>query len=240
MPFGAAYEELSRAQKPNRGVSLYSRYLNRPLGRFLAAAAAAAGLSPNGVTAISALMTLSGVVLVASLEPSLASGLAVTGLIVFGYALDSADGQLARLTQRGSAAGEWFDHVVDAGKSVLLHSAVLIGVYQHFDVEATWLLLILAYQALAVVLQAGGILRELLGRITAGPRPPAAAGRWGSSVALLIADSGVFGLIFLTWPWPEVFLPTYAVLFIGNALVGGLLLGKWMRELVDLSSGAQR
>jgi phosphatidylglycerophosphate synthase len=237
MPFGAAYEELSQAQKPSRGVSLYSRWINRPLGRFLAAAGAAVGVSPNAVTAISAVMTLSAVVLIALLPPSVLSGLAITALIVLGYALDSADGQLARLTRRGSPAGEWFDHVVDAGKFVCLHSAVLIGVYRHFDVDRTWLFVILAYQLLAVVIQAGGILRELLGRLNAGQKAPAAAGRWASSIALLIADTGVFGLIFLTWSWPQLFLPVYGALFVGNALVGGLLLGKWMRELLHLGAG---
>lgn len=40
----------------------------------------------------------------------------------FGYACDSADGQLARLRYGGSAAAEWLDPAVDAGKILSLIS----------------------------------------------------------------------------------------------------------------------
>ncbi|HEX5568181.1 MAG TPA: CDP-alcohol phosphatidyltransferase, partial [Streptomyces sp.] len=47
--FRCALGGLSAAQKPGRGVSLYSRYVNRPAGRLLAAAAHALGMSPGQV-----------------------------------------------------------------------------------------------------------------------------------------------------------------------------------------------
>ena len=230
MPLGAAYEALTKAQKPPRGVSLYSRYINRRLGRLLAALSASLGLSPNAVTAISGLLTVAAITLVATMAPSLWLGVTVALLLVLGFALDAADGQLARLLGRGSPAGEWLDHVVDAGKSVALHAAVLICAYRHFEVGTAWLLLPIGYQVVAVVVFAAGTLRELLGRGAPGAAPPATR-PWWSAVALLPLDAGVLALAFVTLAWPQVFLVVYSALFLANLLMGSILLLKWMREL---------
>ena len=232
MPIRGAYAALSAAQKPGRGVSAYSRYINRPLGKFLAAVSARVGLSPNGVTMISAILTVAAVVLIATQRPNVFIGVAVALLLVFGFALDAADGQLARLLNRASAVGEWLDHVVDAGKAVCLHGAVLISAYRHFPVDLWWLLVPLSYQTVGVVVQAGGTLRELLGRLARGGQPkPAAESRPWSPWVLLVADSGVFALAFLSWPWPSIFIVVYSGLFVGNLLLGAALLLKWRQEL---------
>ena len=111
-----------RGAEAGRGGLLWSRYVNRPLGRLLAAAAIRPGASANAVTVLSALVTAAGLALVALVPPTLWSGLLAAALLVLGFALDSADGQVARFTGTGSAAGEWFDHVVDAGKMVAVHA----------------------------------------------------------------------------------------------------------------------
>ncbi|MFE3287575.1 CDP-alcohol phosphatidyltransferase, partial [Streptomyces sp. NPDC059233] len=49
---GTALRELRGAQKSAKGVSLYSRFVNRPAGRYLAAASYAVGLTPNQVTLV--------------------------------------------------------------------------------------------------------------------------------------------------------------------------------------------
>ena len=232
MPLRGAYKALGAAQKPARGVSLYSRYINRPLGKLLAAVSAWLGLSPNGVTLISAILTVGAVVLISTQRPSVFAGLAVAALLVFGFALDAADGQLARLLHKASPAGEWFDHVVDAGKAVCLHGAVLISAYRHFPVDLWWLLVPLGYQAVGVIAQAGGTLRELLGRqALGGQAKPAGEGRRWSPWVLLVADSGMFGLVFLSWPWPSIFVVVYSAFFVANLLLGTALLVKWMHEL---------
>ena len=236
MPLGAAYEALTKAQKPPRGVSLYSRFVNRRLGRMFAALSAYLGMSPNGVTAVSGLMTAAAVVLIAAAPPTLSVGITVAVLLVLGFALDAADGQLARLLERGSPAGEWLDHVVDAAKSVALHGAVLITAYRHFDVSTTWLLLPMGYQVLAVVVFAAGTLRELLGRLSGRhAAPPPARRPWWNAVALLPVDFGILALAFVTLAWPQVFVLVYSILFLANLLVGATLLLKWMRELSALA-----
>ena len=142
---------LSGAQKGAAGAPAYSRFVNRKLGRLLAALAFHAGLTPNAVTGISALFTATAIALLALVAPSWGLGLAVTGCLVVGYAFDAADGQLARLRGGGSPAGEWLDHMVDAAKIASLHLALLIGLYR-FEPEArgAWLLLPLGFSVVSV------------------------------------------------------------------------------------------
>jgi hypothetical protein len=68
--FGAAYQRLRNAQKRTPGAPAYSLYVNRPLGRVLAAGAYQLGLTPNQVTYLSALFSLAGIVLLAVSRPS--------------------------------------------------------------------------------------------------------------------------------------------------------------------------
>ena len=95
---GTVLRELRGAQKSAKGVSLYSRYVNRPAGRVLAAGAYRAGLSPNQVTLISALFTYGAVASVALVEPSWTLAVLVYAALAVGFAFDSADGQVAAAT----------------------------------------------------------------------------------------------------------------------------------------------
>src|SRR5699024_6563263 len=64
-------EALRAAQKPARGTAAYGRYVNRPAGRVVAAWAHTVGMTPNVATAISAVLSGSGLVLIALARPSL-------------------------------------------------------------------------------------------------------------------------------------------------------------------------
>ncbi|MGW1181956.1 CDP-alcohol phosphatidyltransferase family protein [Streptomyces drozdowiczii] len=229
--------QLRGAQKPAKGVSLYSRYVNRPAGRVFAVGAYRLGMTPNQVTLVSAVFTfgaLSGVALVRP-GPWLAV-LVYLGLVV-GFALDSADGQLARLTGRGGPDGEWLDHVVDCAKMVLVHTAVLVSFQRWFALPGDgWLLLPLGFLFVAVLTFCAGLLREQLGRTAAAaPAPaPAAPPSRLRAVALLPADYGVFCLVFLLLGDETAFRVGYAVLAAVHALFLVLFLGKWFRELKAL------
>jgi phosphatidylglycerophosphate synthase len=235
MAFAEAYSELTRAQKAPAGVSLYSRYVNRKLGRIFAAAGAALGVTPDFITAISALMIVAAVALLALCPPALWVGVSVALLLILSFALDSADGQLARLQKSGSAAGEWLDHVVDAGKGVCVHGGVLIAAYRFFDVTPSWLLVPLAFQLVAVLMFAGGTLRELIARTRAstGTRPRPASMIKGT--LLLPADSGVLGLLFFAFGWPAAFVILYTLLLVINVGIGAFFMIKWRRELQAVS-----
>ncbi|MYR92491.1 MULTISPECIES: CDP-alcohol phosphatidyltransferase family protein [unclassified Streptomyces] len=238
---GTVLRELRGAQKSAKGVSLYSRYVNRPAGRVLAAGAYRAGLTPNQVTLISALFTYAALAAVALVEPSWTLGLAVYAALAIGFAFDSADGQLARLTGRGGPDGEWLDHVVDCGKLVLVHTAVLISFYRFGELPSdAWLLLPLGFQLAAVVTFCAGLLREQLGKAAAATAPAAPGTAPASrvrAIALLPADYGVFCLVFLLLGAPGAFRAGYAVLAVVHTLFLAAFLTKWFRELRALRPG---
>jgi phosphatidylglycerophosphate synthase len=239
-----ALRELRRsAQKSPKGVSLYSRYVNRPAGRVLAAGAYRMGLTPNQVTLASAAFTLSSIAAVALVRPSWGLAVAVYLGLVVGFAFDSADGTLARLTGKGSPAGEWLDHVVDCAKITAIHAAVLVSFHRYFDLPGDgWLLVPLGFQLTAVLIFCGGLLADLLRRSAApaGPAPagppPGAPSRL-RAVALIPVDYGVFCLVFLLLGSPTAFRVGYTVLFAAHALFLAAFLAKWFRELNALRPG---
>ncbi|MEU9580986.1 CDP-alcohol phosphatidyltransferase family protein [Streptomyces chilikensis] len=236
LTFREALDRLAGAQKSARGVSLYSRHVNRPVGRLLAAGSYRAGLTPNQVTVISALFSFGATAGIVLAEPARWTGPVVWLALATGFAFDSADGQLARLRGGGSPAGEWLDHVVDCAKTTALHMAVLLALSLRPDAfgvrERAWLLLPLGFLFVAVVTFFGGLLTEQLKRQAAAGRPgPAAPPSLVRAVALLPVDHGVFCLVFLLFGAGPVFLWGYALLGAVAALYLPLFLVKWFREL---------
>jgi phosphatidylglycerophosphate synthase len=230
--------QLRTAQKSAKGVSLYSRYVNRPAGRVLAAGAYRARLTPNQVTLISGVFTVSSVAAVAIVRPSWTLAVVVYLGLVVGFAFDSADGQLARLTGKGGPAGEWLDHVVDCVKMVAVHSAVLISFYRFFELPSDgWLLVPLGFQLAAVVTFCAGLLTEQLKRKADSGPGPAAPPSTLRAVALLPVDYGVFCLVFLLLGSQGAFRAAYTVLFVVHAAFLVAFLAKWFRELSALPAG---
>jgi len=231
-----AYALLGSAQKGRgRGAPAYSLYVNRPVGRVIAAGAYTWGLSPNQVTAVSAVLTFTGVALLALVPPSTALGIGVWLLLAAGYAWDSADGQVARLRGGGSLAGEWLDHVVDAAKLVSLHVAVAIGAFRFFGLPLAWTLVPLGFAIVATVTFFAMILNDLL-RARSGVPQAAEAG--GSSplrsVLGLPVDYGVWCLSFVLWGMPPVFAVVYSLLAIAAVLYLVAALPVWFRRMGQL------
>jgi phosphatidylglycerophosphate synthase len=229
---------LSGAQKSATGAPLYSLLVNRPLGRMLAAAAYVLGMTPNRVTLVSALFTYGGIVVLATATPGWVTGAAVTAALVLGYALDSADGQVARLQGGGSPAGEWLDHVIDSGKIATLHLAVLVMAYRHLDVDSRWLLVPLAFSVASVVHFFGMLLTELLMRIAYlrhGGEPPARAASTLMSVLKLPTDYGLLCLSFLLLGAPSAFLVCYTVLALAMVAYTAPVAVRWYRSIAALT-----
>mgnify|MGYP000226705394 CR=1 FL=1 len=103
-------ELLSGHYTPNQG--WLTRYLSQPLGGVFAYLAFRLGASPNAVT-LTGLGVMLGACLAldAATDPWRCLGAAV--LFQLGFALDCADGQLARATGRGSQLGAWLDMACD-------------------------------------------------------------------------------------------------------------------------------
>jgi len=236
-PYRAVLARLGTAQKgAARGAPAYSRFVNRRIGRYLAAAAYQAGLSPNAVTGVSALFTFSGIALLVALPPSWGQGVAITALLVLGYAWDSADGQVARLTGRGSPAGEWLDHVVDAIKVVTLPLALAVGLTVHDVVAPVWLLVPLVSAVTSSVLFFAMILTEQLRRAHSVRSVAPTGGRfpWLRSILVLPTDYGVLCWTFLLLGAPHVFLWVYAAITACTTAFLALALIKWFREVRTL------
>lgn len=211
MALSASLAALGAAQKPPRGVPAYTLYVNRRIGRLLAAASYEVGLTPNHVTTISALLTVAGLLVLTLVDPSVWTGAAVASLLALGYAFDSADGQLARLRGTGGPAGEWYDHVVDCAKTVALHASVLVAAYRFLDPTPELLLLPLAYQLIAVTLFFNTVLTEQLLRQRTVPRPPAPTRRWRPFLMLPV-DFGVLCLVLAFFASGDWFWLLYGLL----------------------------
>jgi len=230
---------LKSAQKTAKGAPAYSRFVNRRLGRYLAAAAYQAGLTPNVVTALSGLSSFAAIVVLALWPPTIGTGIIVAIGLVLGYALDSADGQLARLRGGGSRSGEWLDHMIDAAKISSLHLAVLIAAYRFFELPTAWLLVPIGFTVVAAVSFFGMILNDQLRRssgLPSGQLATASAPSLLRSLLVIPTDYGVLCLIFLLLGWPTAFFTAYTVLFAGSAGFLLLALVKWFRDMRALDA----
>lgn len=231
--------ELGSRQKTSKGAPAYSRWVNRWLGRRFAAAANVAGLTPNAVTGLSALLTFSAVATLAIARPTPVVGLLVGLGLVLGYALDAADGQLARLQGSGSPAGEWLDHVVDAVKTACLHLAVLICAFRFFSIADAWLLVPLGFSAVSCVFFFTMTLTDQLRRSARGKQTQFMAVDGSSSTLYSLAvaptDYGVVCLALGLVGWQDVFVPVYTVLLVATGGFVLLALPKWYWEIRGLS-----
>ena len=237
--FRETLHRLGSAQKgAARSAPAYSRFVNRRLGRVFAALAHTLGLGADAVTGLSAVFTFGGLALVALAPFGWPLGVAVTACLVIGYALDSADGQVARLTGTGGPAGEWLDHVVDAVKVVTLPLAVLIGFHRAAVVPDAWLLVPIVGAIVSSVLFFAMILTEQMRRAhgVVSAAPSAGSGRWVRSVLVLPTDYGVLCLTFLLLGAPRVFLGVYAFLIAATAGYLVLAAVKWRREIRALAA----
>ncbi len=239
-----SYREILRrldsAQKPaSRTAPAYSRYVNRRLGRYGAAAARLWGLTPNAVTAVSAGFTLTAIILLAIAPLSHWLGLTVAFCLVVGYALDSADGQLARLTGASSPAGEWLDHVVDATKTAALPIALAVCLYRSQAVDTAWLLVPLLSAVVGSVIFFAMILTEQLRRQNGHAGVNTGGGSLRSrfaGVLMLPMDYGVLCLSFALLAFLPVFLTVYTLILLSSSAFLIVASFKWFREIGNPSA----
>jgi len=232
--FRSSLNALQHAQKTSKGAPAYSRLVNRPLGRVFAAMAHILNATPNQVTCLSAAFTFSGIALIALVEASPAISINVALLLVVGYALDAADGQLARLRGGGSVSGEWLDHVVDAIKIACLHTAVLVNWYRFEDASDRRLLIPIAFQIVASIMFFVIILNDQIRRAQRGDTKMILQGEGSSStlysLAVMPTDYGLLCVMFALMPWTG-FVWVYGLLLAANAGFMVLALAKWYREM---------
>ncbi len=238
--FRETLSSLAMAQKgAARSAPAYSRFVNRRLGRVFAAIALRLDLTPNELTGISAGATFAGIALVALVAPGWWLAVGVCTLLVVGYALDSADGQVARATHAGSPSGEWLDHMVDATKISTMPLAVAVGLYRFTDVPHVWLLIPLVNAVAGAVYFFGMILTEQLRRAhgVTSQAPGGAAGNL-RSLLVLPTDYGVLCLTFVLWALPVTFLVAYGLITLATLGATMLASRKWFRDMRALAPAA--
>lgn len=241
MAVAEAYARLARAQKGHaRGAPAYSVYVNRRIGRLLAAIAYSVGMSPNLVSVVSALHTFAAIALLLVAPVHWVTGAVVALLLVLGYAWDSADGQVARLAGTGTPQGEWLDHFIDALKISSLHIAVAVGLFRVLVPDHAWLLVIpLVFSVTASTSFAGMLLNDLIkGQQGVASTHARGGGTLGRSLLLLPTDFGLVCLVFVFWGWTPLFLAFYGALAAVGLVFLLLAAVKWFREMGRLSQGS--
>ncbi|MEO7261999.1 MAG: CDP-alcohol phosphatidyltransferase family protein [Jatrophihabitantaceae bacterium] len=236
--FGYARSRLAGAQKPTASTPAYLRFVNRKAGGLLAAAGYALRLTPTQVTLLSSAASFSAIAVLILHRSSALTGIVVSLLLLLGYALDSADGQLARVRGGGSKAGEWLDHVADIAKISSLHSAVAIALLRYFDLDSLLYLAVPVIFLVANVTQFFGMmLRDKL--TVANPAQPGTAGSSSLLVAFLLQplDHGSLALAFLVLGVHTLFLWCYGFLALCTALFAVRSLTKAYRRLLQAESG---
>ena len=174
--------------------------------------------------------------LIAVWAPSAWAAVLTSLLLMLGYALDSADGQLARLRHGGSAAGEWLDHVADVIKLSTIHAAIAISLFRFcMDALPTAALLVpLAFGAVQSIHFFSYILTYQL-RYHGGTPLARDEGRPGlaKSVLSVPTDYGLMCFVLMLRFAPVAFVWVYGVMLVGYAVYVVLALPKWYLELRD-------
>lgn len=219
---------LASAQKPPTGTPAYSRWVNRPAARHVAAFAHSRGMSPDAATATSATLSGAAILLLCVMPPEVWVGIVVAVLLAAGYVWDSVDGQLARLRGGGSARGEWLDHTVDCVKTTALHLAVLVSFLRYpADSAPVWIPVL--YCLVATVLYFGLILTPKM-RAEEGPRRGTEhpLRPWYS----LPADYGALCWVFALLGLRDLFALVYGALAVVTTL---MLLAAWRSWWISLT-----
>lgn len=242
--FRSSLQQLRSAQKSAKGAPPYSLFVNRPVGRVFAASAYRLGLTPNQVTGLSALFTFASLAALALAPPTWWLGLPVGLGLMIGYALDSADGQLARLRGGGSPDGEWLDHMIDAVKVVAVHLVVLIAWFRYADrfvpaVPEPLLLVPIGFALVSSVHFFGMIVVDLMGRLARAQRgegaPQPQAASMIKTLLKLPTDYGLLCLLFLFWGVPWVFGVGYTLMAVATAGYLLLVVIKWRSDVLAMS-----
>jgi phosphatidylglycerophosphate synthase len=131
----------------NRGGGLYSEAVSQPFGSAIAHSAARMGLTPTALTLINLVLGLSASVTVVVLAPRMAAGAVPAWAVGLGallawqvaYALDCADGQLARATGQASASGARLDVLCDVAAHIALVTALAAVAHAYRPGTPVWL-----------------------------------------------------------------------------------------------------
>lgn len=142
-----------------------TRMFSQRGGAFFAWLGSSLGLSPNQLTLIACLTSVAGALAYAVPGTSLALMIAAIVLTQIGYALDCADGQLARASRKTSPLGRWLDVYLDMLTIISLSFAVSFRIHTADLTLVLWATLASGFYCYARV---GNIFTCTLARATTG------------------------------------------------------------------------
>ena len=136
----------------NRGGGLYSEAISQRIGAVVAVIADRLGIAPTILTLINLVLGLAASALVVVFAPRMAAGEVpawLIGLIAFvawqlAYAIDCADGQLARVTKQSSDAGARVDVLADVAVQIALVVALASTAMAYQPDTPVWLVTLFA------------------------------------------------------------------------------------------------
>ncbi len=148
----AARPTVAEFHRRNRGGGLFSESISQWIGAVFAMVAQRLGLRPTTLTLANLVLGLAASVTVVALAGRVAAGevpawaVGLLALVVWqiAYALDCADGQLARVTGQGSAAGARVDVLCDVAAQIALVTALGATAVAQRPATPTWLVAVFA------------------------------------------------------------------------------------------------
>jgi hypothetical protein len=136
------------------------------------------------------------------------------------------------------------DHIVDAAKIGVMHSAVLVSFYR-FSAERSLVLVVpLAFMIASFVFFFGMILTDQMRRSAAADAgfrysKPSGPGGGFQTLVAIPTDYGLVCLSFVLLAAHEVFFAVYALLALAQVVITAGVLVRWWRELRRLDATAR-
>jgi phosphatidylglycerophosphate synthase len=180
----------------NRGGGLYSEAVSQRLGAVVALVADRLGIAPTILTLVNVVLGVGTSVAVAVLAPSAVTGdlpawaLGLGALVAWqvAYAIDCADGQLARVTGQASPAGARVDVLADVLVQISLVTALASASTAFQPRTPAWLVAVFAgtwmVNLVTSVMQSGGAAGSLMTRTSLPVRVLKLIRDYGAVVAL--------------------------------------------------------
>lgn len=136
----------------HRGGGLFTEAVNQRIGARIALAGYRLGASPTGLTLANLALGVGASVALAGLAGRSAAGALpawLAGLVALlgwqlAYSFDCADGQLARVTGRASAAGARLDVLCDVAVQIAVVTAIAVTATAHAPGTPSWLVAVFA------------------------------------------------------------------------------------------------
>lgn len=116
----------------------WTNYVNRPIALPLVQLFAAVRVGPNVVTSASLMVSVAAILILAQNPEAAVNRLSMAVLLQLSYALDIADGTLARLTRQTSVFGQWYDLVIDRLNHTIIVGGIMIVCWQQASAEYSY------------------------------------------------------------------------------------------------------